>query len=442
MSDNPAREAEQEILAAVFRDNSLAVTLELTPEDFGDSLHAKLWDVARDIVRQGRSFSAAQVAAAAPELSGYLTALAHGGSGFRPQIDQWASLIRDAGARRRLQDLARGIAEQAMDPALSPEELVADFMARAAGIGARSPARGKRAVAEQVYRWLKSPAPCYPTGLARLDQVLAGGLFAGKVVGLAARKKIGKTVLCATISHNLNRAGIRNGFIGLEMSDEEVEQRNMAREMGINSIEFLTRRNPNLADRVATYAATIPDNTVFEHMPGASLDEVRRAASRMVTHHGVKGIFLDYWQLIGGKPKGETEEFHLRSAAQWFADFCRQKSIFGFIAAQVNQEGNTRGGEGLKLACDVYFQLHREKDEPQAWLEMEESRYLLYSNVGSAESPGLILNPRGPFFEDAATPAELPLAHAPGWDLDRESAPPPRYSALANGGDHQPNGAR
>ncbi len=70
------------------------------------------------------------------------------------------------------------------------------------------------------------------------------------------------------------------------------------------------------------------------------------------------------------------------------------------VAAQVNQTGNTRGGEGLKLASDMYFTLHREKGAQGAWLEMEETRYTLYTDVGSANHPGLWLSKTGPHFVD------------------------------------------
>lgn len=55
--------------------------------------------------------------------------------------------------------------------------------------------------------------------------------------------------------------------------------------------------------------------------------------------------------------------------------------------------------EGLKLACDQYYVLHREKEQPGAWLENEESRYTPYQHVGSESAPGLLLNGHGPHFE-------------------------------------------
>jgi len=112
-------------------------------------------------------------------------------------------------------------------------------------------------------------------------------------------------------------------------------------------------------------------------------------------------VIIDYWQLVDGKDGRETEEYHLRRVAQTLANIARNEGIFVLTAAQVNQDGNTRGGEGLKLACDQYYTLHREKSSEHAWLEMEESRYTLYQNVGIKDLPGVVLSKHGPHFQDA-----------------------------------------
>lgn len=395
------RQAEQAVIGAAFHDNSLAVTLEVEPEDFADELHQKLWAIAQAQVGRGESFTTGQIVAQEPKLKDYLRVIADLGSYELPLAQKHVAAIKDCANRRRLQGLMAMLAEEVIDREKSLEELAAQVIGEVSKIATGKQARGKRAVAEAIVESLAKPQACYRTGLARLDTVIGGGLFAGKAYGIAARKKVGKTVLLGTISHNLNRAKIPHLFLALEMSDTEIEQRNMAREFGINSIKFLKDERTLLRNRVADYATSVPDCTFYEAAPGASLDEIKRKVARAIIHRGIKGVILDYWQLVGGKQRNETEEYHLRNVAQWLADICRREGLFALIAAQVNQDGNTRGGEGLKLAVDVYFTLHREKDQDGAWLEMEESRYVLYANVGSETAPGLMLNKHGPFFEDA-----------------------------------------
>lgn len=401
------REAEQALLGATFNDNSLAVTLEIEPEDFADTMHQKLWAIAQAQVGRGGSFTRGQIVAQEPALETYLAAIIDRWSGT-VDAGKYVAAVKDCAGRRKLQGLMVWLSDEVIDRERSLEELTAQLVGEASKLVTGRQARSKRAVAISVSDSLAQPMSCYQTGLDQLDTVLGGGLFAGKAYGIAARKKVGKTVLLGTISHNLNRAKIPHLFLAMEMSPEEIEQRNMARDLGINSVRFLRHDRGQLRNRVADYAATINDSTIYEGVPGASLDEVKRMVSRAVIHKGIKGVILDYWQLVGGKGKSETEEYHLRNVAQWIADACRRHGIWALIAAQVNQDGNTRGGEGLKLAVDVYFTLHREKDQDSGWLEMEESRYVLYANVGSEEHHGLILNKNGPFFEGASSEAERP----------------------------------
>ena len=189
-------------------------------------------------------------------------------------------------------------------------------------------------------------------------------------------------------------------FIALEMGQEEIEQRNIARDCNFNSIQFLKRDKPKLVLKVGEYAVNVPNNTVFEDMPGGTFDELRAVVLTMIAVAKIKVIVVDYWQIIGGKSSKDTEEYHMRKVAQWLADTARREGVAILISAQVNKDGNTRGGEGLKLACDQYYTLHREKGSKEAWLEMEESRYTLYKHVGSEDVPGLLLDRNGPHFKD------------------------------------------
>jgi hypothetical protein len=113
--------------------------------------------------------------------------------------------------------------------------------------------------------------------------------------------------------------------------------------LGINSIAFFRNPARELAKRVADEDAVgLGRHAIYESAPGASLDQVRGMISRAIVRHKIKGVVLDYWQLVGGKAKGETEEYHLRSVAQWLADTCRKHGLWAIVACQVNQEGNTR----------------------------------------------------------------------------------------------------
>lgn len=409
MSGNEiAIEAEQGLLASVLVEpRDFAKVAYLKPEDFVEGWHQEIWSAILDAFNAGAAPHRLAVATRLPkELDLYTLKLTQSVVSTMNN-EHYAAAVRDFSIRRQLKGLGEMTAMTAEDGNKTSDELIAEAIGDLQRLsrGGVKAARGKRDVALRIGEALSKPAPFFPTGLPSLDKAIGGGFFAGKCYGVAARKKVGKTVIAGTISHNMNGKGLKHLFLAGEMSPEEIEQRNMARVLKINSVEFLKRGGRDLRGMVADYTDEVPDNMVYESAAGASLDDIRRMVSRAIVQHQITGFILDYWQLVGGKRPSESEEYHLRTVAQWVADTCRKEGLWALVLAQVNQEGNTRGGEGLKLACDCYFTLHREKDEDGAWLEMEESRYVLYANVGSEQYPGLWLNKHGPYFEDMGSKA-------------------------------------
>ena len=253
-------------------------------------------------------------------------------------------------------------------------------------------------VLEDVVRDLDREKRFDSTGIPSLDAAMYGGLFPSKAYGFQARKKVGKTILLSTISHNLNVMGTKHLFITGEMHAGELEHRVVAREMGFNSADFLTNMTKERIDDIRMHQAMAHDNVLYSNAPGMSLDYIHKTVETAVTDYQCQGIIVDYLQLIKGDSANRTE--HLEYAAQALANLARIHNVWIMAAAQVNQDGNTRGGEGLKLAFDQVYTLHRKKTSDGAWLEMEESRYTGYANIGSPDAPGLKLELNGPYFRE------------------------------------------
>lgn len=401
-------EIERQMLAVILQDNGIIERLGLREEIFAHPLHRLLYEIMRRTIHRGATVTVVALSTAVPEAPNYPLVVAETFA-VVSEAQRYATTLRELAARRKVREIADGLRARAQDMTVSVDEIVANATAALMGTPTGRQGSRKRAVAERIIESLRKPLAVYSTGLPTLNEAMGGGLMAGKLYGIAARKKIGKTLLLGSISHNLNHAGIPHLFIALEMSSEEIEQRNIARQRGFNSIKFLTRDLPDLENRVADYIATVPDNTIYEHAPGAGFDEIRAMIGR-ARLAGIKGVVLDYLQLVGGKGKTETEEAHTRAVSQWLADEARRCGLWAIVAAQLNQDGNTRGGEGLRLACDQYYVLHREKDQIGAWLQCQESRYTILQSVGSESVPGFWLHSRGPHFSE--TPP--PYAPAPG----------------------------
>ena len=404
-------EAEQALLAAMLADNRTVARVSdiVRAADFADPLHGRIFTAIRELVTGGHTanfltlHSRFDADAALVDIGGakYLARLENAVVTI-VGCEDYACVVRDLSIRRQCVSLAHDLAAQctAADLATEVAALEASHKLRALVAG-EAAATTTAEIVEGIVNGLARPPPRWATGLPGLDRSMGGGLYAGKLYAIAARKKAGKTTILGTISFNLNYAGTRHVFVTGEMSPTEIEQRNMARKFGINSLDFLTRRGKEeLIGRAAEYAATAPRNIVWEHAPGCNLEQLQNKILRAISRDGVTGFIVDYWQIVGGKSARETEEWHLRNVAQTLADICQRERVWGLVTAQLNQDGNTRGGEGLRLACDAYWTLHREKGSSDAWMEHGESRYTPYRDVGSKDGPGLILNTSGPWFED------------------------------------------
>jgi replicative DNA helicase len=408
-------DAEKALLGAIMANEGVLHQVEpyLNPEDFADALLGRVYDACKRVAAQGRRPDAIALKNLF-ERDGALTEI--GGTHFLSQIAQsvvtvmhasdYAEQIADLASRRRI---AAQLA-QTNEALLNFDRQASDIASEA--VGALSGAAADQAdeieskweVMERVAHYVDEPAVHYPTGLNGLDNLLGGGLFAGKLYALAARKKAGKTALLGTISAALNAANHRHGFMTLEVTPLEIEMRHAARRLRtspINVMRGVKASQPVRGSQIAELAPSTVNATFYSQKPGASLDQVTRFALACQRRHNCTGIIVDYWQLITGKGGKETEEWHLRRVAQSLADLSRRLGMWILTAVQLNQEGNSRGGEGIKLACDAYLSMHREPAQLGAYLELEDCRYAPVGSLGSEMVPGLILQPNGPYFEEA-----------------------------------------
>lgn len=258
-------------------------------------------------------------------------------------------------------------------------------------------------VTENIIESMKLNEKAYSTGIDKLDECMDGGIYPKKSYGFAARKKMGKTIMAATLSHNLNMQGVKHLFICGEMSPEEIQQRVLCRIMDRKSGAFRLDRE-RMALQISQKLNDMPRNVIYRNAAGLVFDELKSMLDSAVEMHAIKGFILDYWQLVGGKRKNQNTAEHLDEVAQWIADYTRKKGLFSIVFAQINQEGNTRGGEGIRLAFDQVYELKAPEDDPSRsgrWLEMRDTRYTAWLNIGSETQDGLILNQTGLYFEQA-----------------------------------------
>jgi DnaB-like helicase C terminal domain len=153
--------------------------------------------------------------------------------------------------------------------------------------------------------------------------------------------------------------------------------------------------------KVSEAAFRHKSSIIYRNAPGLTFDELRAIVVRAVMQHKVKGIILDYWQLVGGKEPRRSTADHLDEVAQWIADTGHKHKVWMLVAAQIKQEGNTRGGEGIRLAFDQVYQMHRmSESSAHIWMEMMDTRYTPWMNLGSKDYAKFFMHVKGPFFSE------------------------------------------
>lgn len=376
-------EIEQTLIACLLQN---PYPVNLSPEDFAEPYHGQVFS---EII-SGKQMKDYIGTEDYDYLHGLLPLIV---TTIPSQLEEYASMIRELSQKRYLSAVLNGALVGMHQKSFSElsAALISDLQDSVEPRGIKS----AKEVRKEIMDSIELPKECYSTGVHCLDVGMAGGLYEGFTYGLCGAEKMGKTTLAHTISYNLN---IPHLYIAMEMGARQIEERNVARELGENSLKFLSRKIEK--NRVET--ARMNENLYYADAPGWSLDDIIQSVSSARVKHGIKGFIVDYWQLIT-QDNSWSEERHLRKCAQDLSNFARKNKMFCIILAQMNKDGHLFGGNGLRKACDQLYMINP-CDMPNGsdryrWLGQDATRYTEKQDIGAEDSPALFLETNsGPYF--------------------------------------------
>jgi len=188
-----------------------------------------------------------------------------------------------------------------------------------------------------------------PTGLSKLDEMLAGGLHDGELIVLAARPRAGKSALALNIAHHLclrENDPVRVDFFSLEMSAASLITRMMCAEAKVDSHKFrsgFVGRDERCRLQVGLNAIMESPLRIHDDTKtlGPMLSDMRRAIKE-----GTRLIILDYLQLV---QTGERDDQMGR--AQQLAKILRALKLMNLkygvpqlVLSQIGRSSEKRGG--------------------------------------------------------------------------------------------------
>lgn len=411
-------EAEQALLGCLLIRNDLLFSMpNLKAEHFHEPLHGRIFDSICDKITHGQVANPITLKPifdqdpALTDLGGgsYLVKLS-AASMMVINIEDYVQIILDTAQRRAIIEtcMTAITACSNTNTNVTAGDIAADLALasdRSSDQITRYRIMTEREISERIFERMKNKLFADPvkTGMRKLDSAMGGGMYPGKLYGLMGRKKHGKTMLAGTISNALQAGGVPHALLALEMGGEEIHQRSLAAIIGCYESAFRSGfgETDGFLQSLADYTLNAKRGRIYVDAPGLRFNDLRTLLPSLIRKHKLSGFILDSWQLVKGKKDRQSEVDHLDDVAQWLAEVCKKYGVWGLVTAQENQGENTRGGEGLRLACDQCYRIGKENvGSAFAWLDMMETRYTGWQGVGSKDAPALALSEKFTHFEE------------------------------------------
>jgi replicative DNA helicase len=193
-----------------------------------------------------------------------------------------------------------------------------------------------------------------PTGFHALDAKLAG-LQKSDLIILAARPSMGKTTLALNIAqHVAVKEGIPVGVFSLEMSKEQLIDRLLAGEAGVDSWRL---RTGNLEDsdfpKINHAMALLSDAPLFiDDSSMTNVMEMRTKARRLQSEHDLGLIIVDYLQLMSGRhsSSGDNRVQEVSEISRSLKGLARELNVPVIAISQLSRSVESRNPQIPQLS--------------------------------------------------------------------------------------------
>ncbi len=315
-------EAEQALLGAILDDNSAydAVAGVLKPEHFADAAHGRIFAAAAKLIERGETASVITLKSmfdrdeALAEVGGakYLVrlqastvTLVNAGEYGRTILDLFHRREAILSLHDTIEDLHEFDLDRPAETIIEETQGTLDALLGSGDSGGLEPlgdrVEGALEQIQEAYQAQGTGAAAgLSTGLKRLDRMI-GGLKPGKMYVLAGSTSMGKTSCAEGIAYAAARAGKRVAFFSLEMTTEDIIQREISRITGIDSSKVNNGwlSDPEMDQVVQTRGELVALPLYIDDSSTISVSSIRARSRRLKRAGGLDLVVIDYLQLMG-----------------------------------------------------------------------------------------------------------------------------------------------
>lgn len=339
--------------------------------DFYDSRHRKIYEACVRLYEQG---SPIDIITLSEELKADGSLREVGGAAYITQLtntvptathaEQYAGIVSTKSIRRRLIAASNEIAEIGYDEKRTIAELVEEAESRLFEVSQRHVKNDiismEDILADSFERLDglhkdKGAIRGVPTGYKDVDNLLAGFQRSDLII-LAARPSMGKTALALNFAQNVAvGSGSSVLMFSLEMSKEQLVDRLLASEAGVNSWNL---RTGNLSDadfeKIGHAMGTLSEAKFFiDDTPGITVSELRTKARREAHKQELGLIVVDYLQLMSGGAKfggSENRVQEISEISRGLKGIARELNVPILALSQLSRSVESRSPQIPQLA--------------------------------------------------------------------------------------------
>ncbi len=213
------------------------------------------------------------------------------------------------------------------------------------------------------------------SGFTALDNLLAGFQKSDLII-LAARPSMGKTTFALDIARNSAlKYGASVGIFSLEMSDQQLVDRMLAAESGVDSWKLRTGRLSNDSEYEALQSAMTKLHKAPIHIideAAMNIVKMRSAARRLKNEHGLDMLIVDYLQLMSPTASKGSDSMvqQITEISRSLKILAKEMNIPVIALSQLSRAVEQRGGKprlsdlrdsgSIEQDADVVMFIHRE----------------------------------------------------------------------------------
>jgi replicative DNA helicase len=235
-------------------------------------------------------------------------------------IDQYAALVMDKYLRRKLINAGYKITDLGFKTAVELPIILDQAEQEVFSITQARPAQGLVPISDTLIHTFQDienrqegqVLPGLLCDFYDLD-AMTGGFQRSDLIIVAGRPSMGKTAICLSIAHNIaNRYRLPIAIFSLEMSKEQLVQRLLASEAGIESNYLRSGRiSQNQWESLSRAIGNLSELPIFiDDAANITVTEMRSQARRLQAENGgeLGLILIDYLQLMEGGGDNRVQE--------------------------------------------------------------------------------------------------------------------------------------